>query len=226
MSLLMLAASALALGFVHGLGADHLMAIAALSVDTHAARRRGQVMQTAVGFALGHTVVLSLGAALALGFGWVLPTAFESGAEQLGGAMLIGLGLVGGWSVMSGRAYGHLHQELGGPTRWHFHFLGRSGHHPHSHSSIPSVMGAVFAASSLRALMLLQPFGASASTLAVPVLLLLIVLFGFGILASMSLFGVVLARVLSLGVVETIGRATAGIVSAASILLGVYWMLG
>ena len=37
-------------------------------------------------------VVLAIGAALALTFGWVLPTAFESGAERLGGALLIVLG--------------------------------------------------------------------------------------------------------------------------------------
>ena len=177
-------------------------------------------MQTAVGFAVGHTIVLGLGAALALAFGWVLPTAFTSGAERLGGAMLVGLGLLGCWGMLSGRAYGHLHQELGGPTRWHFHF-GRSPRHPHTHSSVPTVMGAVFAASSLRALMLLEPFGASATALAIPALLLLIMLFGVGILASMSLFGVVLARVLTLGAVETLGRASAGLVAVASILLGV-----
>ncbi len=57
-----------------------------------------------------------------------------------------------------------------------------------------------------------------------PVILLLIMLFGVGILASMSLFGVVLARVLSLRAVETIGRTAAGLVAVASILLGVYWM--
>jgi hypothetical protein len=224
MSVLTLALSALLLGFVHGLGADHLMAIAALSVDTHATRRRGVVVQTAVGFAVGHTVVLGIGAALAIAFGWVLPTAFTTGAERVGGVVLVALGVVGCWGVSSGRAYGHLHRELNGPTRWHFHF-GRSSH-PHTHSSIPTLMGAVFAASSLRALMLLEPFGASATALALPVLLLLIMLFGVGILASMSLFGVLLARVLTLGAVETIGRAAAGLVALASILLGVYWILG
>jgi hypothetical protein len=224
MSVLMLGASALTLGFVHGLGADHLMAIAALAVDTRADRRRGRVMQTAVGFAVGHTIVLGIGAALALAFGWVLPTAFESGAEQVGGALLLGLGLLGLWSVYSGRAYGHLHQEIGGPTRWHFHF-GQSTHHPHTHSSVPAIMGAVFAASSLRALMLLQPFGASAAALAVPTLLVLIILFGLGILASMSLFGVLLAGVLSLRAVDALGRISAGLISLASMLLGVYWMI-
>lgn len=217
----MLATSALMLGFLHGLGADHLMAIAALSVDRHD-RQRAAVMQTAVGFAVGHTVVLGLGAALALGFGLVLPTAFESGAERLGGLLLIVLGLIGGWGVWSGQAYSHLHPENDGRTRWHLHF--GSAHHPHGHSRVPTLLGAVFAMSSLRALMLLEPFGASAGALALPVVLLLIMLFGVGILASMSLFGVILARVLSLGTVETIGRAAAGLVALASILLGVYWM--
>jgi hypothetical protein len=226
MSFPTLALSALALGFVHGLGADHLMAIAALAVDRRAERRQ-QVVQTAVGFAVGHTVVLGVGASLAIGFGLMLPAAFESGAERLGGVLLVALGLIGCWGLLSGRAYSHLHQETDGRTRWHFHFhLGHDAGHPHSHSSLPTIMGAVFAMSSLRALILLEPFGASARLLALPTLMLLIMLFGVGILISMSLFGVLLARVLSLGTVETIGRTAAGLVAVASILLGFYWIVG
>jgi hypothetical protein len=85
-------------------------------------------------------------------------------------------------------------------------------------------MGAAFAVSSLRALMLLQPFGDGASSLALPLALLLVALFGLGILLSMSIFGVLLARVLSLGAVDTFGRIAAALVAAASIALGVYWM--
>ena len=40
----------------------------------------------------------------------------------------------------------------------------------------------------------------------------------------MSLFGVVLARVLSLGAIERLGRAAAATVALASMLLGLYWM--
>ena len=78
----MLACSALGLGFVHGLGADHLMAIAALAVDGREHRRR-RIVQTAVGFAVGHMVVLAIGATVAVLFGFVLPAAVETGAEQL-----------------------------------------------------------------------------------------------------------------------------------------------
>jgi hypothetical protein len=52
----------------------------------------------------------------------------------------------------------------------------------------------------------------------------LVALFGIGVLLSMSLFGVVLARVLSLRAVSAIGRGAAGMVAVASILLGAYWM--
>jgi hypothetical protein len=223
MSLLVLAASTLALGFVHGLGADHLMAIAALAVRSKPEETRARVVKTAFGFALGHTVVLGLGAIVAVLFGIVLPAAAESGAERVGGALLIVFGVIGLWGVFSGRAYGHVHEETDGRRRWHLHF-GATPAHPHGHSRIPTAMGAVFAVSSLRALMLLEPFGASAHAMALPGLLLLIVLFGVGILMSMSLFGVLLGRVLSMGAVETLGRVAAALVAVASILLGVYWV--
>ncbi len=198
------------------------MAIAALSTEGRVERTR--IVQTAVGFALGHMVMLGCGVVAAVAFGLVLPAAFEAGAERLGGLLLIGLGLVGIWGVASGKAYSHLHQEIDGRTRWHFHFHLGARHHPHAHSRIPTIVGAVFALSSLRALMLLEPFGASARGLALPVLLLLNLLFGLGILLSMSLFGVLLARVLSLGAVETMGRVATVVVAVASIGLGVYWL--
>jgi hypothetical protein len=167
-------------------------------------------------------LVLGVGVVAAVAFGLVLPAAFAAGAERLGGALLVVLGALGLWGVMSGRAYTHLHQEGDGRTRWHFHFGGR--HDPHGHSQIPTVLGAVFALSSLRALMLLEPFGAAAQALALPMLLLLNILFGLGILLAMSLFGVLLARVLSFGTIDAIGRLAAAGVAMASILLGVYWM--
>jgi hypothetical protein len=222
MSFLTLTSSALALGFVHGLGADHLMAIAALATDRRNGQTRTRIVRTAIGFALGHMVVLGLGVIAAVAFGLVLPAAFASGAERLGGGLLVVLGALGLWGVISGRAYSHLHPDVGGRARWHFHFGGP--HHPHGHSRIPTVLGAVFALSSLRALMLLEPFGASAEGLALPMLLLLNILFGLGILLSRSLFGVVLARVLSFGTIDTIGRVAAAGVAVASILLGVYWV--
>ena len=56
-------------------------------------------------------------------------------------------------------------------------------------------------------------------------LLGLIALFGVGILLSMSLFGVVLARVLSLRAIERLGHTAAVVVAVASIGLGLGWVL-
>jgi hypothetical protein len=217
------------LGFLHGLGLDHLMAIAALSVDEGSGGlRRRRVVRTAVQFACGHTLVLGVGLALALTFGWVLPSAIESGAERAGGLLLVLLGGAGLWSVWSGRAYGHVHTEIDGRPRWHVHFGGRTRHPSgaHAHSNVPTVMGAVFAVSSLRALVLLAPMGVSIALLAPPIGLLLVLLFGVGILLSMSLFGVVLARLWSLRAVEAFGRASGLLVAASSVALGAYWMIG
>jgi hypothetical protein len=41
----------------------------------------------------------------------------------------------------------------------------------------------------------------------------------------MSLFGVLLARVLSLAAIERLGRSAGLTVALASILLGLYWLL-
>ena len=223
--MLLLSVSALSLGFVHGLGGDHLMAIAAMAVNGRGTGSDARVVRTAMGFALGHAAVLAIGASIAVLFGLVVPAVVESGAENLGGALLIALGGFGLWSVASGRAFSHVHPEPVGRLSWHIH-ISPDARHPHGHSSVPTLMGAVFAVSSLRMLMLLQPFGASAQALALPTLLLLIILCGVGILGSMSLFGVVLARVLKIAAIEAVGKSSAVVVALASMALGVYWIAG
>jgi hypothetical protein len=217
--------SALSLGFLHGLGGDHLMAIAALAM-----RRSGgshaPVVRTAVGFACGHALVLGVGAVVAVALGVVMPVAVSAGAERVGGALLVALGAAGVSGLLSGRTYGHIHRDGTRPSRWHMHLGGTHQAGGHAASRVPTALGAIFAVSSLRALMLLQPFGAGAQALSLPALLFLILLFGLGILASMSVFGLLLARVLTIRTVERFGRGAAALVAVASIALGVYWILG
>jgi nickel/cobalt transporter (NicO) family protein len=227
MSFLALAVSALTLGFLHGLGADHLMAIAAMAVDGKSDRRQARAIRTAVGFACGHALVLSAGAVAAVTFGLLLPAAISSGAERLGGGLLAAMGVFGLWSIAT--SYGHIHAAPEGRSsgRWHLHVARATGHPRHAHggSVVPLVLGALFAISSLRAVMLLHPFTSDAQAVALPALFALIALFGVGILIAMSLFGVLLARVLSLRTVNALGRAAAGTVAFASISLGFYWMV-
>jgi nickel/cobalt exporter len=224
---LILISSALLLGFLHGLGADHLMAIAALSVggtsETPAARRT-RALGVAVRFAVGHAVLLAAGAGALVALGWSLPLVFERAGEVLGGSLLILLGVAGGWGVVSGGVYGHTHTHAReNAPHWHLH-IGRPDRHPiaAAHSHLPTLIGAAFAVSSLRALTLL-PFGVGAAPL--PILLGLIAVFAAGILLSMSLFGVAFARFMSAPVVARLGRAAGAAMALASIALGVYWIV-
>jgi high-affinity nickel permease len=219
-----LLSSALLLGFLHGLGADHLMAIAALTVrgDDSLAIRRTRALGVAVRFAAGHALVLALGASAVIVAGAAIPEGVERSGELLGGVVLIALGVGGLAAALAGRFYVHAHPHAADPGAWHLH-LGPPRAHAPGHSLLPGVLGAVFAVSSLRALSTLAPFGGSVAGAAISQLVLLIALFAVGVLISMSLFGVALARTLSTGFVERLGRGAAILMSAASVLLGAYW---
>jgi nickel/cobalt transporter (NicO) family protein len=202
------------------------MAIVALAGgDAQSARTRA--VGVAIRFAIGHAVLLGVGATAVLVAGWTIPLVVERGGEIMGGLLLIGLGILGLWAVATGRVYSHAHASPPRPaTAWHLH-LGLQTRHPppSSHDSVvPSLVGAAFAVSSLRALTLLAPFGQDAAAADLPLLLTLVALFGVGILLSMSLFGVALARVLSTRAVVRLGRMAGIVVAAGSIGLGVYWI--
>ena len=185
-------------------------------------------MGIAIRFAIGHALLLGVGATAALIAGWTIPLVVERSGEILGGMLLIGLGMLGLWAVGTGRVYSHAHPWPPRPSSaWHFH-LGLPARHPlpSSHDSVvPSLVGAAFAVSSLRALTLLAPFGQDAAAADLPLLLTLIAFFGVGILLSMSLFGVALARVLSTRAVVRLGRMAGTVVALGSIALGVYWII-
>ena len=227
----LLLTSALVLGFLHGLGADHLMAIAALSIGATGeapALRRARAMGVAVRFAIGHALLLALGAGGLIVLGWSLPLVVERSGEMLGGILLIVFGVVGLWSVAAGRVYGHTHVH-GREQAPHFHLhVGRPDHHPapSAHSHLPTIVGAAFAVSSLRALTLLAPFGSRVERASLSMLLILIAVFALGILLSMSLFGVAFARLMSAGAVQRLGRAAGVVMAAASIALGIFWVVG
>jgi nickel/cobalt transporter (NicO) family protein len=229
-SSLILLSTALALGFLHGLGADHLMAIATLSVGTGTeapAVKRARALGVAVRFAIGHALLLTLGAGAFILLGWSLPLVVERGGETLGGILLVALGGIGLWGLGAGRVYGHthLHGHQSAP-HWHLH-IGRPDRHPvpGAHSHVPTLIGAAFAVSSLRALTLLAPFGDRIGAAPLTTLLVLICVFAAGILLSMSLFGVAFASLMTSRVVARLGRAAGALMALSSIALGVYWIL-
>jgi nickel/cobalt exporter len=223
-------ATALFLGFLHGLGADHLMAIAALTVDGSvmtASARRTRALGVAVRFATGHALLLALGTGLIVLAGWTIPAVVERGGEVLGGGLLVVMGVLAVAGIFSGRVYGHTHVHGREPQpHWHLH-VGRRERHPGSasHSHLPTIVGAAFAISSLRALAMLTPFGAGLGAAPLPLLIVLIGVFAVGILLSMSLFGVALARILSAHALERVGQAAGALVGVSSIVLGAAWIV-
>ena len=110
-------------------------------------------------------------------------------------------------------------------AHWHLH-VGTRDHHPPAtaHSHLPTILGAAFAISSLRALTLLAPFGDRAASASLPLMLVLVAVFAVGILASMSLFGVAFARIMSMRAVARLGAGSAIVMGLASIALGGYWI--
>jgi hypothetical protein len=228
-----LTGSMLALGFLHGLGADHLMAIAALSLATPLGPARyARAFGLAVRFAVGHAVLLALGAGLALFFGWQIPVRFEQGGELLGGCLLIVLGLVVGWLTWSKRLYVHSHVHdaagQGAHSHWHLHLGRRHSHRPSIHTVLPGVLGAVFAVSGLRALILSLPlWNAAGDANQFGSLLFFVTVFALGILMSMSLFGIVLAHTLAdRRMTGLVARVSAAATAAGSLALGIYWITG
>lgn len=205
------------------------MAIAALSIGSGAetaAVKRTRALGVAVRFAIGHALLLAVGAGLLIVLGWSLPLVVERGGEMLGGVLLVVLGGVGLWGIVSVRVYGHTHHHGDEPAaHWHLH-IGRPDRHPiaSAHSHLPTIVGAAFAVSSLRALALLSPFGDRVGPAPLPMLLGLIVVFAIGLLLSMSLFGVAFAGVMSARAITRVGRSAAAAMALASIALGVYWL--
>ena len=235
---MVLTATALALGFLHGLGADHLMAIATLSVGPRARDGRAvpSAFDVALRFAAGHAVLLLLGAGAVLVTGWQIPAVLERTGERVGGLVLILMGAFTLWVVATSRLYGHSHAHghhvAPGPhthahVHWHFHFGRRTAHPgPQSHAHGAGLLGAVFAVSGLRALTLMAPALHGSTVPSLVTLLYVVLVFAVGILLSMSLFGIVLARVLGTAwVIEKVGRGAAALTALLSIGLGIYWVI-
>ena len=206
------------------------MGIAALSLAPApggVAEQRARALGVAVRFAVGHALLLGAGAGALILLGWSLPLAVERGGEMLGGGLLIVLGLIALSGAATGKVYGHSHVHSGEPAaHWHLH-IGDKSRHPSAgaHSHVPTIIGAAFAISSLRALTMLAPFGDDVESASLGLLLVLVGLFGIGILISMSLFGVAFARLMSARAMLRLGRVSAVIMALASIALGGYWIL-
>jgi hypothetical protein len=128
--------------------------------------------------------------------------------------------------------HSHVHEagEKGAHRHWHLHLAWweQHSHRPSMHTVLPGVLGAVFAVSGLRALILSLPlWNAAGGANHFWSLLFLVTIFALGILMSMSLFGIVLAHTLAdRRMTGHVARFSAAATAIGSLALGIYWITG
>ena len=181
-------------GVLHGLGPDHLAAIATYGAAS-GSRWRG-ITLFALRFAAGHAAVLALFAVLGQFTRFVLPPAWERGFELAAAGLLMmsGAGLVA--AVLSGRlrlhSHGHDHGE-GKHRHVHVH-LRSPENHQHTHSTLAAGLGALFALGGVRTLAAVVPV-ATAGTAALSAVRISV--FALGIVLAMAAFGALAGRAFS-----------------------------
>lgn len=214
-------------GALHGLGPDHLAAIAALAgkgIEQHPARR--ELAWLGARFGVGHVSALLLLAGIGWALGRGLPDSWQRGLEQAGAVVLI---FLGGWllaEVFRRRVMAHSHPHAhdharGAHEHWHLH-VGNAAHAAHRHPHLATLVGGLMGFSGARSLLLVVPVVLAESASGA---LARIVAFGLGIVVSMAAAGW-LAQTLFTRLARTPAYARllvscTGVLSAA---LGVYWL--
>ena len=202
------------------MGPDHIVAVSTLAGKGGS---RGDAARLGLRFGIGHAGVLLILCTLSLTWNFSVSTVWEVRAEIFGGALLVLLGI---WTLLEWlkeagyiHSHQHTHSEADKPhDHYHFHWKGEhSKKHIHPHTS--TIMGAVFALSGLRALLMTAvPILQSKSLWSI---LLYLGVFGLGIVLSMTIWGLILGLALQ-------GRKSGHWVSLAlslsSLALGIYWI--
>lgn len=219
MDLFLLYGTALVLGSVHALEADHVTAVTAF-----VARNPGVRNAVAFGmrWAAGHgAAVLVIGSALIV-LEHELPDTLTAGLERLIGAVLIGLGA---WTILGARrlhAHGHTHAD--GTTHEHVHSHLFSNGHKHDHRHGATSVGLLHGAA-----------GAGAAAALVPLAglddpargVIFLALFAVGTIAGMGLYALLAGFVVGQTAAVSV-RLARGIAVAAGIVtiaVGVIWLI-
>ena len=207
-------------GLQHGLGSDHLLAITNL-VNRGGGRR--QVSLMGFRFGLGHMGILVMCGTGALIWNLTVSPQWESRAEILAGGVLILLGLWTFAEWLGQVGYIHSHSHSHGSGRWvhshlHFHFKGKH-RQEHTHPHVSSFLGALFALSGLRSLLLgiFPVLQGNSVTWA----MLYILVFGLGIVISMTAYGLVASAVVGRPRSRRWVTCSLGV---SSIAVGIYWI--
>jgi ABC-type nickel/cobalt efflux system permease component RcnA len=209
-------ATALILGSVHALEADHMAAVTSFAV-----RRPAPLAAAGFGlrWALGHgSSLLVAGLALLLA-GLAIPDGLTFWLDRSVGGVLIGLGF---WSLYSAvRMHAHVHRHEGGVEHAHLHshLLGEE----HEHRIAPTLIGALHGlAGAAPALALLEISGGNSTLHG----LYAIVVFAIGTALGMAAYAMLAGYVAGRAALASarIARVVSGGTGIITIAIGVAWL--
>ena len=182
-----------AAGVLHGLGPDHVAAIAAIAGVGSGFQR---ITSFAVRFALGHALTISLAASAAFFGRRLLPLNWERNFDLLAGGLLVlaGIALIVGLLTKRISLHSHSHHHHGREhAHMHLHFRLAARRHAHTHGGLTVLMGALFAVGGSRAMLAATPILLAKDGLE---FLLRVGAFTAGIIISMILFGAAARKLL------------------------------
>ena len=214
----MLLLTALMLGCIHALEADHMLAVASF------VSRKPSVegaMRFGARWGFGHAMAVLAAGSILLLLGVRMPAGWDAAAEALVGVMLVGLGA---WAITSAR---RLHAHGRGPhAGMHAHATGRE---PHIHLDDHDRGGITFVG------LLHGLAGTSGAIALLPVTLMdapwlgvgYLALFGIGVTIAMTAFAAVAAVAMRRAARESVAwaRRVATGVGLGAIATGLVWIL-
>ncbi|MEX0907197.1 MAG: sulfite exporter TauE/SafE family protein [Gemmatimonadota bacterium] len=216
-ALLLPYATALLLGTLHALEADHVAAVTSFAV-----RRPGirSAVRFGVRWSLGHGgTILVVGTVLIL-LATQLPAASTRWLERLVGAVMIGLGV---WTIRGAAAlHAHSHTHADGVVHAHLHSHAIVDDHGHAHAA--TVVGLLHGFAGSGAAVALIPVAGFDSALAG---IFFLVVFGAGTIAGMAVYGLLAGFVAgrtadrSVRLARLLARVTGGF----TMIVGFVWLL-
>ncbi len=209
---------ALALGLVHALDADHIVAVSALASGTHRSSRHP--WRYCMRWAMGHGATLVLFGLFALLIGKTIPDSFGRLAEIAVGVVLVAIGIAVLYRLRKQRLSIGFHRHADAPS--HAHWCqpeARPGGGSQQHAA--TLVGALHGVAGSAPLLALIPVASSSSAVFG---LFYLLLFCIGVLLSMLLcggvLGVIFKRLRRLG--ESMLYRVRCAIAAASIAAGGY----
>lgn len=217
MELAPLLLTALVLGSLHALEADHLAAVTSFAVR---APRPGEAARFGLRWAAGHGGSVIVAGTALLALQWNLPDSAGAWFERLVGLSLVALGI---WTIRgSATLHTHLHRHRDGTVHSHLH-----GHHfgpDHDHGHAATAIGALHGLAGAAPAAALLPLAASERLWLAP---LALGLFAAGTAAAMALYAMLAGWAAERALLrsDALARWLAAMTGAVTVAIGVFWLV-